>query len=193
MTMDIRDAFTQQPSFTTERLLVRPLDRSDVEAIFAIKSDPQVAGAYGNGPHRSVEESREWVEGRLAARGKRDSMFWVFVPSGERRAVGSCCFWHFDLESRCAELGYELHRAYWGKGMMTEALAPVLAYGFDGLGLNRIEACPLAENAASNALLRSFGFRHEGTLRQRVGFRERYMDQHYYGLLKSEWNPRAVG
>jgi ribosomal-protein-alanine N-acetyltransferase len=76
---------------------------------------------------------------------------------------------------------------------MTEALAPVLAYGLDGVGLNRVEACPLAENTASNALLLRLGFKHEGNLRQRVFFRGRFVDQYYYSLLKSEWNSRTMG
>jgi len=76
---------------------------------------------------------------------------------------------------------------------MTEALAPVLKYGLDGMRLNRIEACPLAENAASISLLLRLGFKYEGNLRQRVFFRGRFIDQYYYGLLKSEWNQRATG
>jgi len=191
--MGTREGFARLPSFNTERLLVRPMEVSDVEAMFAIKSDPRVAEAYGTEPHKSIEETQEWVEGRLNASGRRDSLFWVFVPKGEKRAIGSCCYWHFDLGSKCAELGYELHRSYWGKGIMTEALAPVLKYGLGGMRLNRIEACPLAQNAASNALLLKFGFKYEGNLRQRVFFRGRFIDQYYYSLLKSEWNHRATG
>ena len=111
------------------------------------------------------------------------------MPKGEERAIGSCCYWHFDWKSKCAAVGYEMHRCYWGKGIMTEALAPVLVYGFDGIRLNRVEACPLAENAASCGLLLKLGFKHEGNLRQRVFFRGRFVDQYYYSLLKSEWNP----
>ena len=165
---------------------------SDADAMFAIKSDTKVTEAYGTEPHESIEETRLWAEGRLNVFGRRDSLFWVVVPRREERAIGSCCYWHFDGGSKCAELGYELHRARWGKGIMSEALAPVLSYGFDSMGLNRIEACPLADNAASNALLLRLGFRYEGSLRQRVCFRGRYVDQFYYGLLKPEWNSRAV-
>jgi len=192
--MSAEEAFAHLPSFNTGRLLVRPMGASDVDAMFAIKSDPRVTEAYGTEPHKSVEETRKWVERiQLNAPGRRDSMFWVFVPKGKARAIGSCCYWHFDWESKCAELGYELHRSYWGKGIMTEALPPVLAYGFDGVRLNRVEACPLAENAASIALLLKLGFKLEGRLRQRVFFRGRFVDQNYYGLLKSEWNPRDPG
>lgn len=191
--MSIERMFAHPPPFDTERLLVRPIQASDVEAMFAIKSDPKVTEAYGAEPHKSIDDTRHWVEGILATPGGRHSLFWVFVPRGEEKAVGSCCYWHFDVGSKCCELGYELNRSYWGRGIMTEGLAPVIAYGFDGIGLNRIEACPLAENAASNALLLKLGFRTEGSLRERVYFRGRYIDQFYYALLKSEWNPRRTG
>ena len=190
--MGIEEAFVHLPSFNTERLRVRPMKVSDVEAMFAIKSDPKVTEAYGAEPHRSIGETQKWVEGiQLNGSGQRDSLFWVLVPKGEESAIGSCCYWHFDAKSRRAELGYELHRSYWGKGIMTEALPPVLTYGFKGMGLNRAEACPLADNAASNALLLKLGFRCEGNLRERVFFRGRFVDQYYYSLLKSEWNRGA--
>ena len=169
------------------------MEDSDAEAMFAIKSDPKVAAAYGAEPHKSIEETREWVERRVNGPGREDSLFWVFVPKWGRGAIGSCCYWHFDRESKCAELGYELHRPFWGRGIMTEALGPVLAYGLEGLGLNRVEACPLAENAASNALLIKLGFKYEGNLRERVFFNGRFVDQYYYSLLKSEWNSRTTG
>jgi hypothetical protein len=50
------------------------------------------------------------------------------------------CFWNFDEDFHCGELGYELNRAHWRKGIMAEALPAVIAYGFNDLGLHRIEA-----------------------------------------------------
>jgi len=191
--MNVDGASSPVPSFSTERLLIRPLEVSDVEGLFAIKSDPKVTEAYGMEPQESIEQTREWVEGILNVSEQRDSLFWVFVPKGEEKPIGSCCYWHLDFKSMCAELGYELRRSHWGKGIMTEALKPVLAYGFDGMRLNRVEACPLAENAASNALLLRLGFKYEGSLRQRVSFRGRFVDQCYYSLLKSEWDSRTSG
>lgn len=67
---------------------------------------------------------------------------------------------------------------------MTEGLRPILRYGFAVVGLNRIEACPFAENTASSRLLLRLGFRYEGRMRQRALFRGRYSDQLWYGMLK---------
>jgi RimJ/RimL family protein N-acetyltransferase len=74
---------------------------------------------------------------------------------------------------------------------MTEALTAILTYGFNRLGLHRIEACPLDNNTHSKALLVKLGFKLEGTLRQRHFFRDHYEDQLYYGLLSEEWPRHA--
>ena len=70
---------------------------------------------------------------------------------------------------------------------MAEVLPTVISYGFKELELNRIEANPLARNSRSNNVLLKLGFTHEGTLRQRILFREVYEDQMYFGLLRKEW------
>jgi [ribosomal protein S5]-alanine N-acetyltransferase len=160
---------------------------SDAEAIHAIKGDDGVTKRYGQEPHRSLDETRRWVKDRVAE-SQRDSIFWVFVPKEDSRAIGSCCFWNFDRGFKCAELGYELRPDHWGRGIMSEALPPVLTYGFDKLRLHRIEACPFADNEASRNLLLRLGFKYEGSLRERHRFRGRYLDLTYYGLLKDEWD-----
>ena len=189
MTLD--EAFAKLPNFVTRRLTVRPMEISDADDIFEIKADPEVREKYGNEPHTTADQTRRWVEERIIGYHNRDSMFWVYSLKGDAKVVGSCCYWHFDEESLCAEVGYELNRLYWGQGITPEALVPVLAYGFSGMGLNRIEACPLADNGPSRRVLEKLGFKHEGTLRQRVQFRSRFIDQQFYGLLKGELKQTA--
>lgn len=99
---------------------------------------------------------------------------------------------NFGTGFHCAEIGYELHRAYWRQGMMTEALPAVLTYGFTKLGLHRIEADPFARNTRSTSLLLKPGFTHEGTLRQRFFFRGHFENQHrpiLYADLPFECTP----
>ena len=186
--MNLDDAFAHMPIFNTSRLLIRPMEERDAEAIFAFKADPWVTVRYGQEPHTSLDATRQWVRERLAGDVQRDSLFWVFEYLEEAKVIGSCCFWNFDKESSRAELGYELHRAHWQKGMMSEALPPVLAYGFR-MGIHRFEAYPLADNGPSGGLLLKLGFKYEGTLRGRCYFRGRYLDQACYGLLREDLKP----
>ena len=116
---------------------------------------------------------------------------WFITLDGDRRVIGDCTLWHIESESGCAELGYELNRSYWGRGIASEAASAVVEFGFNGMLLNRIEACPFSENSPSTGLLGRLGFTLEGNLRQRIMFRGKYFDQLYYGLLKEEWKPNG--
>lgn len=184
MTLD--ESFVHQATLTTGRLLLRPIRGDDAAALFMVRSDPRVSEQYGQEPDRSVEDTARWIRNTLDGFSKRESMTWALIPIGDDAAIGECCLWKFGPDHRCAELGYELHAAHWHRGLMTEALSAVLAYGFNEMELHRIEANPLAYNAASQRVLLRLGFRHEGTLRQRIPFRGRFEDQAYYGLLRDE-------
>jgi len=180
-------AFTRFPLLITNRLRLRQIQSTDAEAFFAVKSDLEVTSSYGQEPHQSLNDTRAWIQRLRASYDKRDSIFWCINLKGEDSVIGSCCFWNFCPGFHCAEIGYELHRAYWRRGIMAEAVSAILTYGFTELGLHRIEANPLARNTASRSLLLKLGFTYEGDLRQRVFFRGHFEDQHYFGLLKDEW------
>jgi [ribosomal protein S5]-alanine N-acetyltransferase len=164
--MDLGRVFTHPPTFTTDRLHVHPIKLTDARALFDIMSNRVVTERYGQKP-RSWEETQTWVRDRLADRRRRSSIYWVFTLKGDDTGIGSCCYWNFEPGFRTAEIGYELHPAHWGNGIMTEALPPIISFGF------------------------RLGFKYEGNLRQRVFFRGRYLDQLYYGLLREDWPKSA--
>jgi len=184
------EQFIRLTTLTTPRLRIRQMLERDAEALFEFKSDPKVAKLYAQDSHRSIDETKAWTQRCLAYYEKRESISWVITFPDVDRAVGSCCFWNFDPSHQCAELGYELHPAYWREGIMTEALSALLSYGFVDLGLHRIEACPLGINKPSQNLLLKLGFKREGVLRERLCFHGQYDDQLYFGLLGKEWMSR---
>jgi ribosomal-protein-alanine N-acetyltransferase len=67
-----------------------------------------------------------------------------------------------------------------------------LRYGFEELNLARIQAWVFAINTASVRVLEKAGFKYEGTLRQKVDFGTHRVDDHVYGILKSEWNGGGI-
>jgi [ribosomal protein S5]-alanine N-acetyltransferase len=188
MTLD--GAFSRLATLSTERLCLRQMRLDDAVAVHAFKSDPQVTLCYGQEPHANIAETREWLRKRIEDFKVRDSVFWVLTLKGSDTAIGECCLWNFDPAFRCAEVGYELDSAYWNRGLMSEALTEVIAYGFLEMDLHRIEACPYSSNAQSSNLLHKLGFTEEGRLRDRHFFRGRFEDQLYYGILREEWKVR---
>lgn len=186
--MSIEDMFTNFPVLTTERLLLRQIQPADAEDLFATFSDELVMEFYGHLPHKSVDDSRELIRQQHVRYAQHEGIRWGITLKGEDRVIGSCGFYLFDLESQHAETGYELNRAYWRRGIVSEAMAAILTYAFDELKLHRVEAVVDDVNERSKGLLRKLGFTHEGTLRKRFYFRERFLDEHYFGLLRDEWH-----
>jgi [ribosomal protein S5]-alanine N-acetyltransferase len=186
--MSIDAMFTQFPRLTTDRLLLRQIQPNDAEALFTIFSDVEAMQFYGHEPHQSLDDTHELIRQIQARFARRESLPWGITLQGEDNVLGSCSFHNFDIGFHRAETGYELHRAFWGKGIMFEAMSAILTYGFTELGLHRVEAIIDNANERSKALLRELGFTYEGNLRQRYFFRDQFEDEHYFGLLKNEWH-----
>lgn len=185
--MTIDTTFTSFPSLTTNRLHLRQIRQEDAGAIFEIFSDEGVMQFYGHEPHRSLDETRRSIEQTQTRFAQRESIRWGITLKGEDNVIGSCGFHHFGAGFHHAETGYELGRAFWRQGLMTEALSAILTYGFTEMGLHRVEAIIDMANESSKKLLLKLGFTYEGNLRQRYVFRDRFEDEHYFGLLQDEW------
>ncbi|MBC7814016.1 MAG: GNAT family N-acetyltransferase [Burkholderiales bacterium] len=184
--MSIEAAFDPFPILTTPRLHLRQLLPTDGAALFVIKSDFEVTKHYGQEPHQSVSDSLAWIDALRTSYARRTDIAWA-VTLKDGTFIGACTLWNLDAGYHHGEIGYELHPTYEKRGFMTEAMSAILDYGFNTLGLHRIEATPFDDNGASKSLLLKLGFTYEGNLRQRYFFRDHYKDQLYYGLLKAEW------
>lgn len=189
--MTIDAAFTDFPVLTTKRLLLRQVQPQDAEALFATFSDAEAMQFYGHEPHQALADSVELIRRIQERYARQVSLHWGITQRGDDRVLGSCSFHQFDSGFHRAETGYELNRAFWGQGIMFEAVSAILTYGFTGLGLHRVEAIIDIANERSKSLLLRLGFTYEGNLRQRYFFRGRFEDEHYFGLLRDEWHGPA--
>lgn len=117
----------------TERLLLRPLEQSDQEALLAIWGDAENMRFY---PHPfSREEVGAWIErNRARYREYRGGLFGLLdKKSGE--LVGACGPSWQEVEGKQElEVGYHVRRDRWGQGLATEAAKACMQYGFNELG-----------------------------------------------------------
>jgi ribosomal-protein-alanine N-acetyltransferase len=180
-------AFADFPTLTTERLRLRRIQPGDAEALFAILSDEDAMRFTGHGAILTLGGARERIKLLDERYARREAINWGVTLQGEDRVIGVCSLHHFDENLHHGEVGYQLHRAYWGRGLMSEAVAAILRYGFTALGLHRIEAIIDDQNLPSKRLLLRLGFTYEGNLRQRFFQNGRFEDEYYYGLLVDEW------
>lgn len=181
-----QEAFCRLPTLLTPRLLLRPVRMSDAQDLFEYSRDPEVARHVLWDAHQSIHQTRGYIRFLLKQyRGGQPSSF-VIELAQERKVIGTIGFMWLQQENRSAEVGYSLSRAYWNRGLMTEALKAVLDFGFDTLRLNRIEAQHETANPASGRVMAHAGMRYEGRLRQRVYNKGRYVDVELYAILRTD-------
>ena len=181
--------FTHFPTLTTARLQLRRMEPRDTEALYAIYADEETMRYYGE-PYQSREELDLALTLRQEDYAARRAIRWGIALKDSDILIGSCGFHHFDEGHFRAETGYILNRAYWGQGIMAEALTAIISYGFDEMELHRIEAIIDIANERSKGVLLKLGFQYEGNLRQRYRIGDRFEDEHYFGLLRDEWLAR---
>jgi len=90
-----------------------------------------------------------------------------------------------DVYRKSPLLGYWVGEAFWGRGIMTEAVKLIVDYGFKNLDIVRIQAGVLSNNPASMRVLEKAGFIKEGILRNGIVKNELILDEHIYGILKT--------
>jgi [ribosomal protein S5]-alanine N-acetyltransferase len=185
--MSFESAFTEFPTLRTQRLVLRQISPADAPAIFKIFSNPEVVRFGGTPLFTSLAEAEFYTQRVQEGYELRQNLRWGVTLQGEDVVIGTCTFHHFGPGFHCVETGYNLHRAYWGRGIITEAMRAVLAYGFTDLNCHRIEAVIDETNLRSISLITKLGFTFEGTLRQRFPIRGRFEDESYYSMLKPEW------
>ena len=109
------------------------------------------------------------------------------------RAVGSIgAFRQGNIHRRTAELGYYLAEAYWGRGIMTEAIRQLCGIVFETTDILRIYAEPFAYNTGSRRALEQAGFTFEGTLKNNAVKNGKVLDMTMYSLTKEPYTRRRL-
>lgn len=169
------------PVLTSERLVLRQVRSDDAAALFPVLSDEALMTWWSSGPHRSVEETRTYLE--PAALG--DWRSWAITRAGEDIALGWVAA--HDRRENVSEIGYILARPAWGQGIAREAVAMVLDQLLVTEGQRRVFADTDPENTHSIGLLTSMGFVREGYLRAEWETHIGVRDSLIFGLLRDEW------
>ena len=175
------------PTLETPRLRLRKLTMRDAQDIFDYSQDPQVARYVLWDAQRSVTEARGYIRYMMRKYRTGEPASWGIEWKENGKIIGTIGFMWIQKENASAEVGYSLSRGYWNRGIMTEALDAVLRHGFRAMNLNRIEAQHETLNTASGAVMRKCGMRHEGTLRQRLMNKGKFVDVELYAILRSEY------
>ena len=150
--------FTPFPNLNTDRLLLRQLKNSDVEEIFALRSNEENAKHLDRPLATKLEDAEAFIQRVNTQTAANNLVFWGLVPIGQTKIIGTICLWQINNGDASAEIGYELHPDFHGQRFMQEAIPPVIEYGFKEMQLQLINANVSPQNLKSIKLLEKYNF-----------------------------------
>lgn len=159
--------FTPFPTITTERLILRAVEMSDDEAMFALRSNNEVNKYVGNAKPQSIEDIHKLIKLLQNNAANNEAIFWVICTKEDPTLIGTICFWNISNENETIEIGYTLLPHVQGKGYMNEAMSAVIPYGFDTMQAKSIEAFTHKDNVPSARVLERNGFKRDSALQEK--------------------------
>jgi RimJ/RimL family protein N-acetyltransferase len=176
----------------TARLLLRPFEDADLDALHDIHGREDVARFLPWGP-RSVDDVRAMIErrkGLVRLERSGDGILLVLVVGPDGPLIGDIDLQLLSLEHRQGEIGYVLHPVHQGHGYATEAAEAMLRVGFETYDLHRIVGKVDVRNEASARVLERLGMRREAVFRENEFFKGEWTDEAVYAILADEWRAR---
>lgn len=150
--------------FITARLSLRPIAMSDAGQIFkAYQRDPEVTRFLIWRPHRTLSDIESYIRSCLRTPPHRAR---TYVMQGRKDSVIRGCMDLRQADRHRLEFGYVLARAWWGQGLMTEALTEIVRWGLAQPTIFRISAVCDVDNIGSARVMEKSGLVKEGLLQR---------------------------
>ncbi len=172
----------------TQRLLIRHFRPGDIAGLLARRNDPVVAEYQNWELPYSIEQAEKSVAELVEMDGPKNEEWWMAVVSDpdSDEALGDLAV-HLSWESRTAEVGYTFAKENWGRGYATEALAAMVEYLFDDVGVTRVCGMLHPDNPASAMVLERTGLVFEGHTRLSFWLGGDVSDDWIYGMTRPDW------
>lgn len=176
--------FDRFPVLTTPRLVLREPVAADARALLALYADDEVNRFQLQDALPSLGAARALVTRWRRRFALEAEIRWVITAREDGALLGTCAYAHLLPGVGRGHLTYELARRAWGRGLATEAVRAMVAFGHGEAGLHRLEAVVAPEHEASARVLRKAGFAEEGVLRAYARWRGRYRDLRMFSILR---------
>ncbi len=177
-----------QPTLETDRLILRPLSPADAPTIQEKVSAWAIANTTISIPHPYPDgEAEQYIARQLNAWEAGHSVTFGIERNSQAGICGILEIRDIEWDHSQAELSFWIAAELWGQGYMSEALEPVIGFGFNDLELNRLYAYHMLRNPGSGKVLQKNGLVREGILRQRVRKWGVFEDVALWAILRQDW------
>ena len=166
--------FRTIPVLHTERLCLRKILPFDYKDMYEYSCRDDVTKYLMWKKHPCEEHTRQYIEYLQSRYRIGDYYDWAIEDKNTKKMIGTCGFTRFDFSNNSAEVGYVLNPSFWGQGICAEALSKIIEFGFETLGLKRIEARFMEENFQSRRVMEKCNMKFEGILKSAVYVKKEY-------------------
>lgn len=156
---------TDFPILKTERLLLRQFVDNDLENVFKGLSHPDIIKYYGVS-YQTFEATKEQMSFFADLEKNETGIWWAVCSLDNQTFYGAGGLNSLNKEHKKAEIGFWLISNFWGGGIMKEAMPLICNYGFENLGLHRIEGFVESENKNCKNAMAKLDFQYEGTMKE---------------------------
>ena len=179
--------FRCMPEIVTPRLLLRSIRKTDYRDMYSYSRDAEVTRYLTWEPHTCESYTQRYLAYILPKYRSGEFYDWAVIWRESGQMIGTCGFTSLNCEHNYGEVGYVLHRSFWGKGIAPEALRAIMRVGFMDLNLHRIESKFIKGNDRSRRVMEKCGMQFEGFRRQAMYIKGKYETIGVCSLLASEF------
>lgn len=182
----------RHPFLTGDKVYLRPLEPADLDGPYLDwLNDAEVTRFLETGFTPTTPEMlRRYYE---SVTQHPDNVMLAIVDRASERHVGNVKLGPIHRIHRRADMGVMIgDRTVWGTGVGREAVALIVAYGFDRLNLHKVTLGVDADHEAAVRLYGNLGFTIEGTRREHLFRDGRFRDMHVMGVLAEEFRGRRM-
>jgi RimJ/RimL family protein N-acetyltransferase len=170
-----------------KKINLRVVVQADAESITKYARNPAVSRMTHMPYPYKLEHAREFIRRYQRVRRKGKMYMFGIEQKETGKIIGGISLGNVNAKQHRAELGFWLGKPFWGQGIVSEAVAIMVEFGFKRLRLRRILAMVFHHNPASMKVLEKNGFVREGVLRQWMHQRGTLIDLHMFGILKEDY------
>lgn len=142
----------------TKRLILRPIAIRDRYEIYYLRTDSDINRFVERPATNTIEDAEDFVRKVRDGTTNNEHVYWGIQLIETPTLIGTICLWNYSADRKTAEIGFELHPEFQGKGLMNEAVKSVISYGFDDVNLEEIYAVTHKNNRNAILLLEAHAF-----------------------------------
>jgi ribosomal-protein-alanine N-acetyltransferase len=175
----LRHRKLKMPVLETERLVMRKFEQDDLKDIIAWEK-------ISSTENEQVEAQKflEYCFGEYRAGGAGP---WGMQLKETGAIAGNCGFPHLIFDELCGEVNYYIAPKHRGKELAAEAVKALLQFGFQEIGLTRIQARCDPDNIASERVMQKIGMKFDGFIEHAPFSKEKTTKQKLYAILAKDF------